>query len=178
MITHVLKKGTALLMLTTALTIITPGIAFNADAQPNIAAGFNPERNRDLACLAEAIYHESRDQGTEGMIAVGKVVMNRVNAGYGENTCEVVRQKTNGVCQFSYYCMSSKYKQIRDLESWNKAKSIANGIFFGFYKDPTNGALFFHTKDVRPRWRRSMQKTVVIDDHIFYVKKVTHVRTR
>jgi len=179
MITHVMKKGIALLIITTALTIITTGKVTNAEARSLSVMSFKDvTRDRELACLAEAIYHESRDQGTEGMIAVGKVVMNRVRAGYGKGTCEVVRQKDKGVCQFSYYCMSAKYKKIRDLDSWEKAKAIANGIYFGFYKDPTGGALFFHAKSVRPTWRKSMQKTVTIDDHIFYVKKVSHVRTR
>lgn len=179
MITHVIKKGLSLLTITTALTIITPGTLTNAEARPLPMVSLKDvARDRELACLAEAIYYESRDQGTEGMIAVGKVVMNRVRAGYGSGTCAVVRQKDRGVCQFSYHCMSAKYKQVRDPDSWEKAKAIANGIYFGFYKDPTGGALFFHAKSVRPTWRKSMQKTVVIDDHIFYVKKVSNVRTR
>ena len=46
-----------------------------------------------VQCLAMNMYHEARDQGTAGRLAVSAVVMNRVNDDRFPNTiCEVVLQ--------------------------------------------------------------------------------------
>ena len=36
------------------------------------------------------------------------------------------------------------------------------------YPDPTNGALFYHARFVRPRWSKKLLRTAVIGGHIFY----------
>ena len=48
----------------------------------------------DLDCLARAMYFESNRSSRDGMIAVGNVVMNRVqSAEYPNNVCGVVGQR-------------------------------------------------------------------------------------
>jgi spore germination cell wall hydrolase CwlJ-like protein len=34
--------------------------------------------------------------------------------------------------------------------------------------DITNGATFYHSRRVKPKWRKNMEKTVIIKDHVFY----------
>ena len=70
-----------------------------------------------IQCLAMNMYHEARDQGTAGRLAVSAVVLNRVNdSRFPNSVCEVVLQaqmkpswKTGlpvpirNKCQFSWY---------------------------------------------------------------------------
>ena len=135
-------------------------------------------------CLAKNIYYEARNQGTAGWMAVTAVVLNRVNDSRFPNTiCEVVKQgptrpswKNPSVkipvkyrCQFSWYCdgksdtpyNKKKYKELLDL-----SKAIMyNEISF---VDITDGALFYHADYVTPGWAKTKQKTVEVQDHIFY----------
>lgn len=58
-------------------------------------------------CLAQAIYFEARSEPLEGQLAVGQVVMNRVESNaYPDTTCEVVFQneRMRHRCQFSFAC--------------------------------------------------------------------------
>jgi spore germination cell wall hydrolase CwlJ-like protein len=45
----------------------------------------------DVGCLVEAIYFEARGEGVVGMIAVGQVILNRVNdERFPRDVCSVV----------------------------------------------------------------------------------------
>lgn len=48
---------------------------------------------RHLQCLAEAIHGEARGETEEGKLFVGRVILTRVEKGYGKNYCEVVYSK-------------------------------------------------------------------------------------
>jgi len=137
-------------------------------------------------CLAENVYHESRNQGTAGWSAVISVTMNRVKDKRFPNTiCEVVKQgptkeswKQNGTyypikhkCQFSWYCDGKKdiiykkdaklYKEIYNLSYVSLIKDIT-------ILDITDGATHYHADYVTPAWARTKTKTTEIGDHIFY----------
>ena len=136
-----------------------------------------------VECLAKNIYHEARDQGTAGKLAVSAVVMNRVNDTRFPNTvCGVVLQaqmkkswKTGlpvpirNKCQFSWYC-DGKSDEIKDEESYKKILDFARLMMHNKIKfiDITDGALFYHADYVTPSWAKTKQKTVEIQDHIFY----------
>ena len=67
-----------------------------------------------LMCMAFNIYHEANNQSMLGQIAVGQVVMNRVeDSRFPDTVCEVVKQAVTykgtdkpvlHKCQFSWYC--------------------------------------------------------------------------
>jgi spore germination cell wall hydrolase CwlJ-like protein len=38
----------------------------------------------------------------------------------------------------------------------------------GAMQDITGGATHYHTKQVKPVWRKALDKVVVINNHIFY----------
>ena len=66
-----------------------------------------PRMNRELKCLSEAIYFESRGEQLEGQIAVADVIINRKKSKYFPNTiCRVVSEGSHrrNACQFSYNC--------------------------------------------------------------------------
>ena len=95
------------------------------------------DENGEAACLAEAIYFESGNQSDAGRLAVGHVILNRVEMhNYPDTVCGVVHQarweenwKGNMVpvlhkCQFSYYC-DGKPEEITDSKTWNESLMLA-----------------------------------------------------
>jgi spore germination cell wall hydrolase CwlJ-like protein len=36
------------------------------------------------------------------------------------------------------------------------------------FNDPTKGSTMFHASYVKPDWQKHFEKTVLIDDHVFY----------
>ena len=137
-----------------------------------------------IECLALNMYHEARDQGTAGKIAVTAVVINRVNDDRFPNTvCEVIKQgptrkswKNDGTfypirdrCQFSWYC-DGKSDIPKDVKAYQKTLDLSSLIVHDDIKfvDITDGALFYHADYVTPSWAKQKQKTTEIGDHIFY----------
>ena len=132
-----------------------------------------------LMCMAFNIYHEANNQSMLGQIAVGQVVMNRVEDSRFPNTvCEVVKQAvtykgTNKPvihkCQFSWYCDGKKDEPNYNSKSWSKALNYAVIVLGGdITLDVTNGATHYHATYVRPAWAKTKTRTTRIDRHIFY----------
>lgn len=118
---------------------------------------------RELKCLADNIYFEARGESVDGQIAVAQVVLNRVNDSYFPNSvCAVVYQRS----QFSWTLR--KNHRVNDRDSYEFAELVAELSLDGRFDDITNGATFYHTDKVNPRWNRQMDVSVVIGDHIFY----------
>ena len=60
------------------------------------ACGSLPSGKREHACMTRVMYFESNRSSAEGMLAVGTVVMNRVEfSKFPDTVCEVVAQKTS-----------------------------------------------------------------------------------
>ena len=137
-----------------------------------------------IECLAKNMYFEARNQGTAGILAVTAVVLNRVNdSRFPDTICEVVKQAQTRVswlnknkrypiknrCQFSWYCDGKsdvpKNKELyNNLEGW--APSILSGEID--FIDITDGATFYHADYVQPSWAKMKERTVKIENHIFY----------
>ena len=132
-----------------------------------------------LMCMAFNIYHEANNQSMLGQIAVGQVVMNRVqDSRFPDTVCEVVKQAvtykgTNKPvihkCQFSWYCDGKKDEPNYNSKSWSKALNYAVIVLGGdITLDVTNGATHYHATYVRPAWAKTKTRTTRIDRHIFY----------
>lgn len=127
-----------------------------------IAPSIAQVNQRDLECLAKNVYHEARGESTKGQIAVAAVTVNRVRDGrFPLKLCDVVYQPN----QFSW--VKDKLK-IKDKEAFHRAKYIAHLYLSGVVKDPTNGAVYYHTHHVKPKWRHYVSVTTKIGSHIFY----------
>jgi cell wall hydrolase len=129
-------------------------------------------RERDHACLAQAVYFEARGEPAEGQLAVAQVVMNRVASEYyPNNVCDVVYQNQNrrNRCQFSFAC-DGRPERIEDQESWGVATTIARQVLTGEVMSEAVGiqATHYHASYVRPNWIRDMVKIRQIGAHIFY----------
>ena len=132
-----------------------------------------------LMCMAFNIYHEANNQSMLGQIAVGQVVMNRVeDSRFPDTVCEVVKQAVTykgtdkpvlHKCQFSWYCDCKKDEPNYDSKSWSKALKYAVVVLGGdITLDFTDGATHYHATYVRPAWAKTKTRTTRIDRHIFY----------
>lgn len=129
---------------------------------------------KHMVCMAKAIYFESRNEPLVGQLAVGLVVRNRSTSNvFPKDICSVVYegpQDNKGKpilnrCQFSWYC-DGLPERILDTSKWESALSLAKEILIGRIFDFTDGALYFHSVSVNPRWR--LKKIGLIGNHIFY----------
>jgi len=129
------------------------------------------DRFEELYCLAKNIYFESRNQPKLGQIAVGQVTMNRVNSPkFPNSVCEVVQQggERRHKCQFSWYC-DGKKDEPEGGTPWDESVYLALRIYSEeFPIDVTEGALWYHATYVSPAWAEHYEKTVRINEHIFY----------
>ena len=129
------------------------------------------DARKQVDCLAENIYHEAGYESTDGKKAVAQVTLNRVESGkFASSICGVVKQKTEGTCQFSWFCMPVKLN--RNSEAFRESMDVALFVYANYekLKDITNGALYYHADYVNPRWH-GVEKTTTIGRHIFYKEK-------
>ena len=132
-----------------------------------------------LMCMAVNIYHEAGNQSMIGQMAVGQVVLNRVeDKRFPDTICEVVKQAvtykgTNKPvrwkCQFTWYCDGKKDDVDKKSEKWRNSLRYASMVITNrITLDVTEGATHYHATYVRPAWARTKTKTVRINRHIFY----------
>ncbi|WP_395329683.1 cell wall hydrolase [Novosphingobium sp. BL-8H] len=119
--------------------------------------------DREMRCLAGAIYFEARGETQEGQLAVGRVIINRSESGrFPASYCGVVYQPG----QFSFV-QGKHMPSIREASAdWHEALAIARIAVEETWKSAAQDALYFHAKRVSPKWR--LTKIAQVDDHIFY----------
>ncbi len=130
----------------------------------------NTVRFEELYCLAKNIYFESRNQPKIGKIAVAQVTLNRVKSDkFPSTVCEVIYQggERRNRCQFSWYC-DGKKDEPTDGPAWDESVYLALLVYGDGFLDVTEGALWYHATYVSPSWAEHYQKTVRINNHIFY----------
>ena len=136
--------------------------------------------NNEIYCLAQNIYFEAGNQPVAGKVAVSQVVINRVeHPSYPDNICDVVYQAKLRVnwknefvpiknkCQFSWFC-DGKSDDPVDSQTWLLSMHIARDVVQQKYGDITEGSTHYHSDKVDPYWASSLNRTVVINNHIFY----------
>ncbi len=134
------------------------------DQQP-VATG-----DANFSCLAEALYFEARGETVKGQFAVAEVIMNRAKSAQFPNTlCGVINQGTGRryQCQFTYTCDGHE-EVIRERAAYVRVAKVARLVIDGAAPDLTQGATYYHTNAVSPRWSRSFTKTTRIGVHLFY----------
>ena len=152
-------------------------IAAESDLQgkPDYASLIDPKDSaRQMRCLAEAVYFESRSEPENGQAAVAQVVLNRVRSGiFPTNVCGVVYQDRNRpfACQFSFAC-EGKSLRIEEPGAWAVATRIAQAVVRGVNFNPKVAeALNYHANYVYPFWASSLRRVDRIGAHIFYAMR-------
>ena len=123
----------------------------------------------EFDCLSRTIYFEAGNQSYYGKIAVGSVVMNRVNdEKYPDTICDVIKQHR----QFSWYS-DGKSDVPFDGPAWKDSIHAAKEVLCGcgkaselFFDDAA--VQYYHADYVSPGWAKKMQRVAKIDNHIFY----------
>ena len=126
-----------------------------------------------ILCIALNVYFEARSEDLLGKVAVGSVVMNRVfSSSFPDTACEVIYQAEyigewpkRHRCQFSWFCdgLSDNPKETRE---WAQAVTVATWIYGIGLPDITEGALWYHSNDVSPKW--ATPDYTQIGSHKFY----------
>jgi len=158
-----------------------PAVSFNNHNYQEINFRFSlPEGSEsELKCLTNNIYYEARDQSRQGKIAVSYVTLNRVkDSRFPSTICGVVKQKRNGVCQFSWYCQGHDWTPsfindenqlvLKEKNMYKVSYEIALYTYLGYIQDNTQGATHYYNHNiVRPKWAKYYPVTVVYEDHTF-----------
>ncbi|WP_395645170.1 cell wall hydrolase [Terricaulis sp.] len=129
----------------------------------------------DVHLLAATMWGEARSEGEEGMRAVGHVIVNRIGDRFGADLETVVRAPK----QFSAWNLGDPNRALVmhperyatggvNQATWEVAQTVAYQVLSGQSVDPTNGALFYHTRAISPYWSRYGQGRNVIGAHVFY----------
>lgn len=128
----------------------------------------------DVDTLARVLWGEARNQGREGMEAVGWVVVNRVRqpgSRFPDTVSAVCRQP------FQFSCLNSSDPNSRKCNAVDErdpafllALEVAASVLGGQVPDPTHGSQYYfvsHMKDP-PAWRKAMVLKATIGAHSFY----------
>jgi len=123
---------------------------------------------RELKCMADNIYFEAGNQSSIGKIAVGRVVLNRLeDKRFPGSVCGVVYQKVKTTCQFSWVCGHRPAKINNDM--YTESKEIAYKLLaYNSFNDSFKNIIFYHADYVNPGWSKKFKVAAKIDNHIFY----------
>ncbi|MEM9716089.1 MAG: cell wall hydrolase [Pseudomonadota bacterium] len=135
-----------------------------------LAAMPDGEGDADWKCLTEALYFEARGESVKGMFAVAEVIINRkLSSKFPDTVCAVINQgahRSSG-CQFSYKCDGAS-EVFSERQAHRKVAKIAELALDRAVPKVTEGALYYHTTAVSPRWSRAFERTAEIGVHLFY----------
>lgn len=118
----------------------------------------NSLNREELDILAKVIYSEARGEPYVGQVAVGAVVMNRIQSGqFGDNIKDVVFQED------AFTAISDgQYWLTPDSTAYMAAEDAVRGW------DPTYDSLYyFNPKTATSKWIWTRPQTVQIGNHIF-----------
>jgi spore germination cell wall hydrolase CwlJ-like protein len=132
----------------------------------------------EIKCLADNIFFEGRNQNIEGRLGIALVTLNRVDSeDFPNSVCEVVSQRSNRFCQFSWKCDNTllknpeRYRRPADRNAYTGIKLLAEVVYKTRDRidDITDGSLYYHADYIAPRgfWQNLIM-IVKLDDHIFY----------
>ncbi|MBO9576516.1 MAG: cell wall hydrolase [Sphingobium sp.] len=117
----------------------------------------------EARCLATAVFFESRSESLEGQLAVANVVIGRARSGrFADSLCGVIKQPG----QFGFVRSGGRMPTPTDGAQWRTAQAIAQIALNEGWRNPAEGALYFHATHRATDWGRPM--VTRIGGHIFY----------
>ena len=144
-----------------SLTLMAAGGALSACGLPPPGAGFSHLSERD--CMARVMFFESNRSSSDGMVAVGTVVMNRRSSGQHPRTvCGVVGERNQFADGALWKRMSGPGRE--------RAYQAADAVLAGERHAGVGSAMYFHTAD---RWYpySNMHYVAVAGGNAFYEKR-------
>ncbi|CAM5777074.1 hypothetical protein LMIY3S_05853 [Labrys miyagiensis] len=145
-----------------AIAIATSGLGGCALFSGSRVASTTNERE----CLARAMYFESNRSSDDGMLAVGTVVMNRVESGrYPRSVCGVVGQRV----QFAPGVLTKQMADSGKPRAFRMADAVLSGKR---YPGMAKNVMFFHTAGYTYPYS-NMHYVAVAGGNAFYEKRST-----
>lgn len=170
---HTHERGGILVLSVLVLVVVIMGAFVHFSIAGHDRSRDIRTRTQDLTCLAKNIYYESRGEPIDGQYAVAEVTMNRVASKHYPNTvCEVVYQENfdvirkRNVSAFSWTELDVTSPANGKL--WKRVWQIAEEVYDERSEPRADGALFYHSKSIRPRWSRRKRPIAKIGNHVFY----------
>jgi N-acetylmuramoyl-L-alanine amidase len=120
---------------------------------------------KQVRCLAHNIFYESNGEPLAGQLAVAQITLNRARDS-GKSLCSVVYEKK----QFSWTEKLPRKLGRPSEEAYNLAQEV---LLKGYADRELENAYFFHTKDVKPYWRKKFKFIKTIGNHKIYGKEPT-----
>jgi N-acetylmuramoyl-L-alanine amidase len=126
-----------------------------------------------LLCLALNVYHEARSEPVMGQYAVAMVTLNRARGDQSRVCAEVFKPfqfswANSRVVKTKGGWLIPQGLQPSEEVAWDKAQRIAAATLQGRMIDVTLGSTYYHTRDVKPAWRKAFEWTRSIGAHVFY----------
>ncbi|QDY70712.1 cell wall hydrolase [Qingshengfaniella alkalisoli] len=129
-----------------------------------------PRRHTEQECMERAIFFESHRSSRDGMIAVGSVVMNRVDSDqFPDTVCGVVSQKR----QFAPGVMTRRMKSKAMPDVTEAASSVLSGERHPYIQNAT----FFHAASHSFSYN-NMHYVLTTGGNAFYEKRDSQLVTR
>ena len=121
-----------------------------------------------IDCLTKNIYYEAASEPWEGKVAVAQVTLNRVKSGkFPGDVCQVIYQKVQSVCQFSWYCEKDIIKKPINIKAYLESMEVAKQVLLDNVRvRSVKASLFYHADYIDPKWGK--QPVTKIGRHIFY----------
>lgn len=121
--------------------------------------------DKEMRCLAGAVYFESRGEPLSGQLAVAEVIINRkASPRFPGSYCGVVYQRS----QFSFVKGGTMPRIRENTAAWRQAVAIAQIAHHDHWDSEAEDALFFHATYVKPGWAKRRIAAATINRHIFY----------
>ena len=139
-----------------------PAVSPSPSAQPSAESPSQfAYTNADLDLLSRLICAEAQGESYQAKVAIGAVVINRVESGLFSNTVSgVINQRINGYYQFTPVANGWIEKPANE-DSLKAAKEALSG------SDPTNGALWYYDDSSTNAFMLAKKVAVKIDHMVF-----------
>lgn len=138
-----------------------PNNSVGGKATQQNTSGVISYSNSDVNLLARLITAEAGGESYNGMLAVGAVVVNRVQSSqFPTNISGVINERSNGIYQFSPV-LDGNINKVASTEATKAAYESLKGT------DPTNGALYFYENTITNKWLTSKPVATIIGNHTF-----------
>ncbi|MBB3233422.1 cell wall hydrolase [Phyllobacterium endophyticum] len=139
---------------------LSAGLTSHSGTSKSTSYAYTP---KDKECLERAMFFESNRSSKEGLIAVGTVVMNRLDSGkWGNSICGVVGQKN----QFAPGVLTRPMRSA----ALPDVQAAADAVLKGERNPRVKNAMFFHTAGLKFPYK-NMHYTVVAGGNAFYEKR-------
>lgn len=133
-------------------------LGMNITASSSGSSSANSSNSNNVYLLARLIYGEARGEPYKGQVAVGAVVLNRVESSSFPNTISGVIYQSGA---FSVVA-DGQINLAPDATSLKAARDALNGW------DPTNGCIYYYNPaKTSNRWIKSRPVMLTIGEHVF-----------